>query len=135
MSQPFDYSVFTETATNLIAQFGREVDYVRPSTTPDDSARPWGKPLVGGETTVPAVRTAFFDTRKGESPLAEEFDAARPSEQVTEMATFALVAAQAALVGLSPLWRIEDGSRRWEILAVQEIAPGPTLIYYRMEVR
>lgn len=52
MVQPFDYTELVADADEIIAEFGRQVTFIKTTSVPRDSSRPWRGPSVSNDTVL-----------------------------------------------------------------------------------
>lgn len=124
----FDYSGLLTVANTLITDFGRTVSLQRESETAADPGKPWGpRSAVGGEsiTTIGVFLTTERVPFQGDTTVDEKVgrvltvaDPLLPEEMGTD-------------------WKLEDvvSGRIYEIVTSTPVKPGPTLLYYDLEVK
>ncbi len=56
---PFDYTEMVATADELIQEFGRQVTFVKTSSTPSDVTKPWRGEVVADDSTLSGVWAAI----------------------------------------------------------------------------
>ncbi len=138
MSAAFDYSGLQGVATTLITKFGRPINLRRSSQVPADGAKPWAareSDAVATDDIVVATTGVFLDTIRGEETLTS-LGLARPASSTIEQASQLLISNDPLLPSeVGPDWYVDDGSRRWEILTLDLVKPGPTLLFYDLSVR
>lgn len=132
----FDYSGLAQTATDLIALFGRPATLRLPSPTLIDSDRPWEgpAPLGTGAQAIPV--TAVFFNEQRDAFTTTGAGIGRGSTPAEERRGRVLVASSTAIpeeLGID--WYLDDGIRRLAVIASRPQKPGPTLLYYEMVVR
>lgn len=126
----FDYGPLNTVAIELIRDFGRDVTLRRHSLLPASGSPPWAARLpdasASDDVTLTGVRAVFVQPRKED----------REGRVVT--GTLARVFIAAASLGANTLdlnWQLVDGTTVYEILAVDPIKPGPTLLVYGLLVQ
>ena len=131
----FDYSGLLTTATELIDLFGRSVTLRRQSESPTDSARPWG-PRDTAATDVQAVTaTGVFLDVLDDAWTTTGAGIGRGSTAVDEKKGRCLIKVVTLPDDLDPTWRVDDGTRVYEITQVYAVRPGGTLLYYDVEIQ
>lgn len=132
----FDYTGLAATASELISLFGRAATLRRPATTNIDPNRPWEGPDPDGASALAVSVTAVFLDAQRDAFTATGAGIGRGSTPVEERRARVLIAAEADIpVELGTDWHLDDGTRRFAILASRPSAPGPTLLYYELVVR
>lgn len=58
MTDVFDYSEIVASADEILAEYGRQVTFIKTSAVPADPARPWGVSQQSTETTLLGVWAA-----------------------------------------------------------------------------
>lgn len=134
----FDYSGLFSTATDLIAQFGRDVSLVLPPQTPADSSKPFGArqtPAVAtDDITLTGIKAVFLSPEESDR-TGQILEALGGGQNVQETQARVLVAASSLGTNRLDLrWRVVDGDRRLEIVRVEPVQPGGTLLYYDLLV-
>lgn len=130
-----DYAKALATATRLISENGRDITVSRSSDTLADPSRPWGpKESTGG----PSVSTigVFLDLER------EDFGAVTAGlglvgSNVQAKSQRVLVPADPALPEeVGPDWLVTDvaNGQTYEVFNSKPLKPGPTLIFYTLEV-
>lgn len=137
MSASFDYSGLLSTAQNLISRFGRSVTLERASDAPADPARPWGPPATTGDDVISVDVTAvFLGTDRGSFGAVTLGSGGGGQTNVEAKTSRVLIAQDATItIEIGPEWQINDGTRLWEIVSVEPIKPGGTLIYFDAQVK
>lgn len=122
----FDYTEISETAVELVAEFGRQVTFVELGDTPADPTKPWraaSAPRSSPKRTLGLmavlVEPASIDTLGRESAVV---DFVKRSTQI------AIVATSEDLEHYNEV-HDEDGSV-WRIQGSSELKPGSTRLLY-----
>lgn len=120
-----DYVELAATAQRLINENGRDVTIIRKDRTPADANKPW---RGGGtsDTTVGPVKAVIFPFN------AADVDGTLVRREDKQ----AWVAANDT--GASPIETFDeliDGSTTFQILSVEVINPGDTLLVYQLQLR
>lgn len=132
----FDYSGLKTVADTLIADFGRSIVLRRNSRTPAVPGTPWGAPSEAASDIQAIDAIGVFL-----SPERKAFDAVTAGiglglSNVEEKTARVLVAAVDDLPEeMGRDWKIDDGTRVFEVVSSQPIKPGGTLMYYDLEVK
>lgn len=112
------YADLAQTALDLIAEFGREVQHAPKGTADFDVTKPWR----GQQPSTPApITAAIFDATVNDRQSFPDLDFTKR----------ALVAAQ----GLSPVPVVEDqiiDDITYRIVRVVETKPGPVALVYTL---
>lgn len=124
----FDYSEFQDLAAELFTEFGRSVTLVKLDTAITDSNKPWrasDDPRATPDDTA-TVDAVFLDTISSRYlGLNIEFDEAEKGEQ-----KLVLVATAAAPTkDLRSFNELIDGSKRYGVIALNILEPGPEEIF------
>ena len=132
----FDYSGLLAVADTLITDFGRAITLRRNSRTPDDPAKPWA--IVSG--SAPDIQS-IAATGVFLSPKRAAFDSITAGVGVG-LSNVEQKTARVLVQALSTLpeemgrdWKVDDGTRTFEVLSSKPIKPGATLMYYDLEVK
>lgn len=119
-----DFASLAATALRLIEANGRAISIRKVTTAaPPDPAKPW---IPGAEGTADtAAIGVFFDTER--SAITNE---TIPADQ-----SVLLVAASG--LGVTPIGkdRVVDGSDVWEVVKVNTLKPGATVLLYELMVK
>ena len=133
---PFDYSGLLAVADTLITDFGRAITLRRNSRTAADLAKPWAE-RSDSATDIQAISAVgvFLNSRR------EAFDAVTAGvglglSNVEQKTTRVLVQALSTLPEeMGRDWKVDDGTRTFEVLSSKPVKPGGTLLYYDLEVK
>ena len=132
----FDYSGLLAVADTLIVDFGRPMTLRRNSRTPADAGKPWAVVSDSATDIQSIAATGVFL-----SPKRSAFDAVTAGvgvglSNVEQKTARVLVQALATLPEeMGREWKVDDGSRTFEVLSSKPIKPGDTLLYYDLEVK
>jgi len=127
MATAFDYSGLVTVANDLISSFGRTATLARATRVPS-GAKPWlaqqGAAAVSGAQT--------FSVKIVETAKAH---AHRPAEDVKSTAKIIFMSVETALPEeIDTDWQIIDGGITYQVRSIRVVAPGGTLIVYRLEL-
>lgn len=132
----FDYSGLLGVADRLITDFGRPITLRRNSRMPANPSKPWGDVEDPGVDTQSIDATGvFLDSKR------QAFDGATAGiglglSNVEMKTTRVLVQALSTLPEeMGRDWKVDDGSRTFEVLSSMPVKPGGTLMYYDLEVK
>jgi hypothetical protein len=127
-----DYVSLRATADRLITENGRDLTLIKAGTTAADPTEPWRTDTTAGETRI-IVKGVFveFENEQVDGSLimrgdkmglvaAEDVEDTTSSSESDEVETFD---------------RLLDGTVDWKIVNVEAIEPGPSNVYYEIQVR
>jgi hypothetical protein len=136
VSSAFDYQPLQTTAQEQITSKGRAATLtrtIRTTTAIPVAGKAW-LPTAGGDADTDAAEAQSIPV----TAVFLSLDRRDRAGQVTEAKT------QTVLIGaelssnlpeqIGPDWQLVDGTKTWEILSSKPLAPGPTLMLYRMEL-
>jgi hypothetical protein len=130
----FNETTIANLAKSLIEQSGRNVTFVKLSSSVDDSAKPWR-----GTTTVrsaPSASTDAYATFVPPSGAAELGLSTQDVEWVKRSEQICLVALGAdSTVDLATYDELLDGSQRWKITGIETLKPANTILLYFVGVK
>jgi hypothetical protein len=130
----FNETTIANLAKSLIEQSGRNVTFVKLSSSVDDSAKPWR-----GATTArsaPSASTDAYATFVPPSGAAELGLSTQDVEWVKRSEQICLVALGAdSTVDLATYDELLDGSQRWKITGIETLKPANTILLYFVGVK
>jgi len=130
----FDYTPIKATVKRLIEDRGRSFTLIIRDTTPDNAAQPWRGPaepgtditLVAIGVNIDSVAESFFGTE-----YIDEDD-----KLIRRTGKSILFAADSVSgIDMTLLDIITDGSIKYKVDRVNELAPGSTPILYEVDIK
>ena len=120
-----DYDELVLTVRELIEGTGRLVNFLMQDATPAETDKEW-KPTGGTDESLDDVPATFVDpvSMKDMGMSTKDDDLFRRTQQVC------LVAPNADAEDLKVYQQIEDGGAKWNILWIETLKPGDTILLY-----
>jgi len=132
----FDYSGLLAVADTLITDFGRPITLRRNSRTAADPAKPWAEPASADIDTQAISAVGVFLNSKRKAFDAVTAGVGVGLSNVEQKTTRVIVQALSTLPEeMGRDWKVDDGSRTFEVLSSKPVKPGDTLLYYDLEVK
>lgn len=126
----FDYSELVTLAQDLIAEYGRDVDLVKSSTTSQNPAQPWRQPAD------PAVNDPAAPRFTAKAVFAEQRE--EPGDGLLPRGFRGFLIAPPLVAPPFPPEEAElikeVGAGSWGVRRVEVVKPGPTVVLYLVEI-
>lgn len=116
----FDYSNLIETASDLIAQFGRDLTLYKVTETPSNTSKPWR----GNATTLTklALKGVFYSYQEKEV----DNEQIKVGDQKVVVQTTSDIRNYSYLI---------SENERWDIVNVMQTRPGSDTVVYTIQIR
>jgi hypothetical protein len=120
MVAPFDYAELLTDIDELMAEFGRGVQFVRTSSTPNDSAKPWRGEKLSEDVATSGIAAVV--------PFMSEDD----RDSVRFGVKMVIVSASVFPSNDGELYdaMIDADGSRWHLFDAEMINPGDTRLLY-----